>query len=262
MKRIILAFKNCPRVLTLTSLISLFLFLCNVFWWMNLDPIFETAPKVAEIANIIFSAIITGHIFYAIVNQFKDNTDKENIRSIVSRSIGEIHYQNGRLFDEFMKVTNYVPQTMPLKHEEIQSILKNIETTQVPPSIVHGFPKPVNLTWYQLAQTSRQRVKVEINNLLRFSSLLDTELLGLLDRIERSAYFEMVDGMSIFGNDFSQFQVFADSYFEHQNLNLQMLKYALNENWLIVSNSDEKKMLNKLVTTGFSTAEIKETQIN
>ena len=106
---------------------------------MKLDPIFEAAPKIGEIANIIFSSIITGNIFYAIVNQIKENRDKENIRLVVSKSIEEINYQNGLLFGEFMKISQYVPKKLPLEIEEIKSILKELETIQSPPNIVHGY---------------------------------------------------------------------------------------------------------------------------
>lgn len=256
MKTIFLAFKNCPTFLTLTSLTSFVLFVCNVFWWMNLDPIFETAPKIGEIANIIFTSIITGHIFYVIVNQIKENKDKENIRSIVSKSIEEINYQNGMLFDEFMKISKYAPKKLPFELGEIKSILKELETIQSPPNIAYGYPEPVNWTWFQLMQISRQKVKTEINNLLRFSSLLDTKFLGLLDRIERSSYFEMIDQTSFFGKDFKQFSLFADSYLNHQVLNIEMIKYGLKENWLIISDKQIKSMLEKMVTSGFDEAEI------
>lgn len=96
--------------LTLTSLTRPVLFLCNVFWWMNLYPVFDAAPKIGENANIIFSSIVTGNTFYAIVNHIKENKDKENIRSVVSNSIHEINYQNGLLFYEFLKVSNYIPK--------------------------------------------------------------------------------------------------------------------------------------------------------
>lgn len=258
MKTLFLAFKNCPTFLTLTSLTSFVLFVCNVFWWMKLDPIFEAAPKIGEIANTIFTSIITGHIFYAIVNQIKENKDKENIRSVISKGIEEINYQNGLLFDEFIKISNYVPKKLPFELGEIKSILNELETIQSPPSIVNGYPKPVNWTWFQLMQSSRQKVKTEINKLLRFSSLLDTKFLGLLDRIERSSYFEMIDQTSIFGKDFKQFSIFTDSYLKHQDINIEMIKYGLKENWLIISDKQIKSMLENMVTIGIDEAEINE----
>ena len=262
MKTFFLAFRNCPFFLTIASLISLGLFICNIFWWMNLKPIFVVAPKIAEIANTIFSSIITGHIFYAIVNQIKENKDKENIRAIVSKSIEEINYQNGMLFDEYIKVSNYVPKKIPFALEEIKSILVKLETIQAPPNIAYGFPKPINFTWYQLAQTSRQKVKTEINNVLRFSSLLDTEFIGLLNEIEHSPYYQMIDQVSIFGNDFRQFSLFADLYFKNQNLNIELIKYGLKENWLIISDPQIKSMLKKMVTTRFNDAEINKMKEN
>lgn len=257
MKKLYLAFRNCPTFLTLISFISLVLFLCNIFWWMNVDPVFNAAPKIGEIANIIFTSIITGHIFYAIVNQIKENKDKENIRLVVSKCIEEINYQNELLFNEFLKVSNYIPKKIPYEIGEINLILKGIENTQLLPNIGYGFPTLVNWTWYQLAQTSRQKVKIEINNLLRFSSHLDTEFIALLDRIERSSYFKIIDQTSIFGKDFKQFSLFKDSYLQHQNLNIEMIQYGLKNNWLVISDKNIETMLKKMVTTGFNEAEIK-----
>jgi len=229
---------------------------------MNLDSIFEAAPKIGEISNIIFSSIITGYIFYAIVNQIKENKDRENIKSIVSKSIEEIYSQNERLFNEYFKVSNYIHKKAPLELEEIKTILKDIETIQSPPQLVYGYPNPINWTWCQLAQSSRQIVKSEINDILRFSSLLDTEFLGLLNKMERSSYFEMIDQTSIFGNNFKQFSLFADSYLKHQNLNIELIKYGLRENWLIISDKQIKSMLEKMVTTGFNEAELNEMKRN
>jgi len=262
MKKFYLAFRNCPAFLTLISFASLVLYLCNIFWWMNLDPVLNAAPKIGEIVNIIFTSIITGHIFYAIVNQIKENKDKENIKSVVSKRIQEINYQNGLLINEFLKVSNYKPKKIPFERGEIVSILQGIETIKLLPNIGYGFPKPINWTWYQLAQTSRQKVKAEINDLLRFSSLLDTEFITLLDGIERSSYFEMIDQSSFFGKDFMQFSLFTDSYLQHQTLNIEMIKYALKNNLLIISDKSIKFMLKKMVTTGFNEREMNEMKIN
>jgi hypothetical protein len=130
---------------------------------MTLDSIFEVAPKIGGLANLIFSSIITGHIFYAIVNQIKENKDKENIREIVSKCIEEIHTQNELLFNEYYKVCNYTPKKIPLELEEIKTILNGIETTIFDPHIGFGYPKPINYTWYQVAQYS-----ILLNTLLIF----------------------------------------------------------------------------------------------
>jgi hypothetical protein len=255
MKTFFLAFRNCPTFLTIASLTSLVLFLCNIFWWMTLEPIFQVAPKIGELANLIFSSIITGHIFYAIVNQIKENKDKENIKQIVSKYIEEIYKENEHLFNEYFKVCNYSPKKIPFELEEIKTILNGIETTLLPPLISYGFPKPINFTWYQVAQTSRHKVRTEINNILRFSNLLDTEFINILNRIERSTYFEMIDGMAIFGKDFNKFTLFADSYLQHQNLNIELIRFGLKENWLILTN-EEKSFLKKMLTTGFNEEEM------
>jgi hypothetical protein len=258
MKTLFLAFKNCPKFLTYTSIISICLFLCNIFWWMNIKPVFEIASKIGEIANILFSSIITGHIFYALVNQIKENKDRENIKSIVSRSIEEIGYQSRILFEEYVNVSKYVPKTFPLSRNEIKLILNELETFQSLPNVSYGFPIPTNFTWFQIAQTSRQKVKTEINNLFRFSSLLDAEFIVILQEIEYSKFFIMIDQLSIFGKDFKQFSIFNESYFEIQNLNIKLIKYCLREKLIIIDNPEKEDILKKMVTSGLNKSDMKE----
>lgn len=262
MKTLILAFKNCPKYLTLASIICLSLYLCNVLWWMNLEAWFKIAPKIGEIANTIFSAIITGHIFYAIVNQIKENQDKENIKSIVSKSIEEIYHHNTDLLNKYFEASNYIPKKLPLTSDEVENILKSLESFSSPPKIVYGYPNPINYTWFQVAQTSRQNAKNEINNLMRFSSLLDTELLRLLHEIERADYFRMIDDMSLLGKDFRQFSLFKNSYFEIQNLNIDLIRYAFKVNCLIIPDQNTLNILKKLITIGISEEEIKKMSQN
>ena len=90
MRRITKAFFGVPKFLLLATLVSLVIFFCNELWLKNLPAWFEGASKIGDLVSQICLSVITGYLFYAIVNQFKENKDRENLTEIIAQTVTEI----------------------------------------------------------------------------------------------------------------------------------------------------------------------------
>lgn len=249
MKRIYNAFAKTPIHLTFIALICVSVYLLNELLFINIKAIFKVAPVIRELINSLSLAVFTGYIFYVINNQLKENKDFENVSGSISNSIGKIYYDNLYVLNECYKIDNISLENNSPKIKDIHEIFKKMESSLKLPNVSFGYPEPIKYSWFQLILLNKDKVQNEVSKLMRYSHLLNSELIKILTEIEDSSFFEQVDTLKVFGKEFKQFSLLSDSYYELLLLNYRLMEYAFYNN-LINESPDKMKLIKNFIKKG------------
>lgn len=256
MLRIISAFLAVPKFLQVATILSTIIFFSIELWLKNLPPLFDGADKVGDFVSQVCLSIITGYFFYAIVNQAKENKDRENLSTAISNAVTEIYYQNDQLFEEILKKVD-LPRSVPPTLVEVENLLKEMEKGNHEPAVGYGYPEMKTYTWFQLIMVNQMIVKQEINRLMRFSVHLDSDLVKILIAIETSEYFKKIDAFRMFGEDFKQVSTFKNDLTTFMKINLDLMAFAYGNNMIGGLTKEQLKDVKVLITKGMSAKEIK-----
>jgi hypothetical protein len=245
---------NIPKPLTISATISVIIYCCLKFWLNKIPEFFEVASDISELIAQICLAIITGYIFYAIVNQLKEDEGKKNIEDFIETRIGNIYNSYNSVYTEMNESTNFYTSIPPTENE-LKELLVKIETTLNLPKHRFGPPINRNMTWLEFLIYEQQKTKKEINRLLNISSLIDTSLIKICCKIEDSNYFFWLEQMKGFDVDYKQFSAFSSSFHEYSLLTISLQKYAY-ENGFIKESEETLKIIKRIIDKGIPKNEV------
>lgn len=246
-------FFNVPFPLKIAVLVSIIMYFSLIFWLNKIPPIFENADKISELLAQICLSIITGYFFYVVVNQIKENKDKENMKPFIQKRIENIYGSFNSIYTEMTALTDFYTSIPPQKLE-LDDLLKRIDPIKSRPKVRYGPPIDRTLTWFELLVNEQQKTRKEINRLLNISSSLDSKLIQICNAIEDCNYFFWLDQMNQFKLEFNQFSNFSEHIFEYINLCTSLQKYAF-ENNLMNLEEKELKLVKRIIYKGIPKSE-------
>ena len=245
---------SIPKPLTIATVISFIMYSCLKFWWNKIPESFETASDISELVSQICLALITGYIFYAIVNQLKEVKDKKNMEEFIQTRIGNICQTYNSVYTEMYEATNF-HTSIPPNESEMKELLIKIEATANLPKFRFGPPINRTMTWLEFLINEEQKAKKEISRLLNISPLIDTSLIQICCKIEDSNYFFWLDQMKGFDMNYKQFSDFSASFHEYSLLSTSLQKYAY-DNGFIKENKETLKLIKRIIDKGIPKSEV------
>ncbi len=245
---------NIPKSLTIATVISIIVYGGLKFCLNKIPESFDAASDISEFISQICLAIITGYIFYAIVNQLKEEKDKKNTEEFIQKRIENIYLTYNTVFTEMVEATNFQTSAPP-KENEIKELLIKVEETTSLPKFRFGPPINKTMTWLEFLINQQQKSKREINRLLNISSLIDTSLIQICCKIEDSNYFFWLDQMKSFDMNYKQFADFSASFHEYSLLSTSLQKYA-NDNGFIKEDQETLKLIKRITDKGIPKSEV------
>lgn len=257
--KILKAFYKTPLHIQLAALVSIFVFILNEFVFKNYSEIFKGAETIRLVVNSLCLSITSGYVFYAIVNQNKDNSNFENIKDALEKSLSTIIHSSSEIQNHYMRVEELYVENIPLSKQEVNKLLQGIQETIKFPEISHGYPNRQNITWFELAQSNKMEIITEINKIFRYSYILDSELIKILTQLENSEWFTAIEQTKMFGKDFKQFTLFSNHYYTFSQISFELLKYCSNQK-LINENPETLTLIKKIVTGKITKTEIQNAQ--
>jgi hypothetical protein len=168
---------------------------------------------------------ISAFIFYFLVVHIKQQKDKENLYSYVSKKVHIINSSASGLISaisEASKIT--LAEKYPSK-EELDIICKSINPNANAPLILG--PRDNYANWMQYFNYSKKRSNDATEKVFRKMPFLETELVNILARIEDNDFFTVLPHFTydrpIGNQDITVFKQCLFSYFE---LIKELEKYA------------------------------------
>ena len=219
-----------------------------------MPELYPGANDIGYLFSEICLAVIAGLFFYAIVNQYKENKDFENLAFGISSIISRIIHLNWQLLNE-VAAQSTLNFSIPLIEGEIESMLLEIENGRIAPRIAYGSLPFRRYTWLELISTNQEKVKSEISRLLRFSNYLDSKLLKILLEMEESQYFSLIDEVKKIPG-FNRFHILKRDLVAFMAINIDLTRYAY-DNRMIDLPDEEMLLLREMLNSGLLISDIK-----
>lgn len=189
---------------------------------------------------MICMSFITGYFFYVVVYQVKSEKDKQNLNDFLTERIDKIIGSYGNIYQELIE-NNKVYTSVPPEKEEIESLLKLIETNQlIKPGIYDGRLKR-SWTWFELMLTEKRKALEQINFLMT-SHFIDSELLKILGKIVDSEYFFWIEELKQLGSNFKQYSIFSEHIYKYSLVINELTRYAYKNKLIKTSHLTDKEL--------------------
>ena len=207
--------------------------------------LFNGGYQLGVITSRVCLSIVSGYFFYVIVNQFKNDKEKKDLNEFISTRLDNICNSLSFFFSEAVSATNKYTSIPPEK-EEVNELLKAIETNpNFKPAVADSKSKRT-FTWFELLISEKLKTEKQIDILLKTSNSLDSELLRLLGKIIDNKLFFWIDQTKFLGRDFKQFSLFTDYFYEYQILGIELLTYCYNKKYLKINDKDIEKVYKRI----------------
>jgi hypothetical protein len=239
------SFFTIPRPLGIAVILSALIYLAINIFLIRYPELFNGGHQFGVITSRICLSIVSGYFFYVIVNQFKNDKEKENLREFISTRLENIYGSFNYFLSEANRETkNYT--SIPPKKDEINELLKILENNpNMKPAIVERHSKR-NFTWFELIISEKLKTERQIETLLKMSNSLDSELLRILGKIIDSQYFFWIDETKSFGREFKQFTMFTDFFYEYSIIMNELLTYCYSKKYINIYDKDSEKILMRI----------------
>ena len=207
--------------------------------------LFNGGYQLGVITSRVCLSIVSGYFFYVIVNQFKNDKEKKDLNEFISTRLDNICNSLSFFFSEAVSATNKYTSIPPEK-EEVNELLKAIETNpNFKPAVADSKSKRT-FTWFELLISEKLKTERQIETLLKMSNSLDSELLRILGKIIDSQYFFWIDETKSFGREFKQFTMFTDFFYEYSIIMNELLTYCYSKKYINIDDKDSEKILMRI----------------
>lgn len=238
-----------PKPLGIAVIFSAIIYLLINLYLNRFEECFEGGYKLGVLASRISLSFITGYFFYVVVHQLKSEKDKKNLKDFLAVRIEKI---TGSFYNVLGKILESVKEhtSIPPEKEEIERLLKLIETNQsLKPSIYNSIYNR-SWTWFELMISEKDKALKQIS-LLLMSHNTDSELLRILGKIVDSKYFFWIDENKFIGRNLNQFSQFSESLYEYSKIITELIIYTYKNDIIDISNlNDKDKLIAKKLRKG------------
>ncbi|MBL6731077.1 MAG: hypothetical protein ISP74_09230 [Bacteroidia bacterium] len=228
-----------PKPLGIAVIFSVFIYLLINLYLNRFEELFEGGYELGVLTSKICMSFITGYFFYVVVYQVKSEKDKQNLNDFLTERIDKIIGSYYSIHQELVE-KNKVYTSAPPEKEEIESLLKLIETNELSkPEIYNG--KLTSWTWFELFLTEKRKALEQINFLMT-SHIIDSELLKILGKIVDSKHFFWIEESKKFGSNFKQFSIFSEYIYEYSLVINELVRYAYKNKLMKTSHLTHKEL--------------------
>jgi len=239
------SFFTIPRPLGIAVILSAIIYLTINIFLIRYPVLFNGGYQLGVITSRVCLSIVSGYFFYVIVNQFKNDKEKKDLNEFISTRLDNICNSLSFFFSEAVSATNKYTSIPPEK-EEVNELLKALETNPNFKPAVAGSNSKRTFTWFELLISEKLKTEKQIDILLKISNSLDSELLRLLGKIIDNNLFFWIDQTKFLGRDFKQFSLFTDYFYEYQILGIELLTYCYNKKYLKINDKDIEKVYKRI----------------
>ena len=239
------SFFTIPRPLGIAVILSAIIYLTINIFLIRYPVLFNGGYQLGVITSRVYLSIVSGYFFYVIVNQFKNDKEKKDLNEFISTRLDNICNSLSFFFSEAVSATNKYTSIPPEK-EEVNELLKALETNPNFKPAVAGSNSKRTFTWFELLISEKLKTEKQIDILLKISNSLDSELLRLLGKIIDNNLFFWIDQTKFLGRDFKQFSLFTDYFYEYQILGIELLTYCYNKKYLKINDKDIEKVYKRI----------------
>ena len=239
------SFFTIPRPLGIAVILSAIIYLTINIFLIRYPVLFNGGYQLGVITSRVCLSIVSGYFFYVIVNQFKNDKEKKDLNEFISTRLDNICNSLSSFFSEAVSATNKYTSIPPEK-EEVNELLKALETNPNFKPAVAGSNSKRTFTWFELLISEKLKTEKQIDILLKISNSLDSELLRLLGKIIDNNLFFWIDQTKFLGRDFKQFSLFTDYFYEYQILGIELLTYCYNKKYLKINDKDIEKVYKRI----------------
>ena len=171
------SFFKVPRPLLVATVFSIVVYLLIELVLVLIPEFFTGGEAIGNIVSSICLTFITGYCFYVIVNQIKNDKEKQHLKPFIKKRITNIMTSFGTMITELYEGSG-LTMSIPPKTEEVKKLMEAIELTDRGPRINHGLSGK-EFTWFELFRLNQSKTQKEINKLYSISSNLDSELISI-----------------------------------------------------------------------------------
>lgn len=226
MKNIYKYFRSVRIELKIILAISFSIYLLIELVLRNFPPLFSNASSMADLISNLCASYISAFIFYFVVVHAKSEKDKENIYEYIGHEVYSI-ITNGHLFIQpLMQLSDPKARFYYPSSEELGLLLSSVNKydTNAPISFENG-EKGNWIDWFEFL---KRGILENINEILAFNHMSDSELIKLIQRIKNCMFFTQYnllyeDGFGItlsvlhtqihyFLNNLQQLEDYADEH--------------------------------------------------
>ncbi len=173
--------------LFLTSVISIILI---KFVFVNTKELWQYGFEFGEIVYDLSIGYIVSYVFYYLVVFLKDVQDKKNVNLRVSSQAALIVIYGYDIYRYLLQSGNNSKNIeIHIGIKQLGKICEAVDPFICPLKINNG----INMTWFELLKRQKKEFEVSLKKIHQLLPYLDSELVGIIVRIEDSQLFYSLD---------------------------------------------------------------------
>ncbi len=161
-----------------------------------------------EVILWITLSYISSFVFYTLTIYLPDRVSRKNIHRVITPYLQTVINDTKGIFYSFLAASNHPCDVDHLKEEDFHQIFTKINPMDRSTRLDYlGFGN-----WFEYLEHQKGRIRRTMDKILTYEHYLDTDFILILEKINNSTFFEILDFIEHKPMPYKDFAFLADSY--------------------------------------------------